>query len=382
MRIDPAGGGDGLGAVDMTVSLGSGANPYNYSDMTGIVALSQTAPQGFWKVVYDGGEPDTRWGKLCWNEESCATQPGGSSITARVRTSNDQVTWSAWMAVDNCVDFVAPDGQYLEVEIKLTPNSAGESPVLCDATICTGVIDVAFDIKPMSCPNPLNVKRGYDLDSRTITKEIADEPQAEELRAVFPVAILGTDEFDVGTIDPTTVMILGVPPIRWNWEDVSTPMEENAAECECNEKGGDGLMDMTLKFDKGLIADALGEVHDGDVIALDIEGELYDGTHFVGTDCVIIRAKRESEVIPFSISNQPNPFNPATEIHFSLPYACHVSLNIYNILGQEIETLVNDRMEAGYHSITWNGSNVASGVYLYRIKAGDYVKSKKMVLMK
>jgi YVTN family beta-propeller protein len=66
MRIDPAGGADGLGAVDLTVSLGAGAYPYNYSDMTGQVVVSSTSPQGTWSVVQDGGGY-TQWTSITWN---------------------------------------------------------------------------------------------------------------------------------------------------------------------------------------------------------------------------------------------------------------------------------------------------------------------------
>ncbi|MFQ5605717.1 MAG: FlgD immunoglobulin-like domain containing protein [bacterium] len=85
--------------------------------------------------------------------------------------------------------------------------------------------------------------------------------------------------------------------------------------------------------------------------------------------------------------NHPNPFNPETKIRFALPRASHVVLNIYNTLGQEIRTLVNDRFEAGYQSVTWDakddhGRNVASGLYLYQIQAGQFVQVKKMSLVR
>jgi len=396
VRIDPNGGGDGLGAVDLTVSLGSGAYPYNYSDMTGIIALSQTAPQGFWKIVYDGGAPDMKWGLVCWNDESCATQPQGSAITARVRTSNDQVTWSAWVTVDNCVNFVAPDGQYLEVEMKLTPNEAGESPVLCDVTICTGVIDVAIDIKPQSCPNPLNIKR---VHTQTDVDEISDDYAMDKPRpdidgnsvfVAFPVAILGTPDFDVTLVDPSTVMLAGTPVVRWNYDDVATPMPPDAAECECHTLAGDGYTDLTLKFNLLEIIDVLGEVSDGQVIPLTLTGYLYDGTGIEGYDCVVIRARHLLADNPdditdpeqLDLSNSPNPFNPATTIQFTLPIPAYVVLEIYNVTGQRVATLLDRSLEAGRHSVVWNGSNIASGIYLYRLNVGSVSAVRKMVLLK
>jgi hypothetical protein len=80
--------------------------------------------------------------------------------------------------------------------------------------------------------------------------------------------------------------------------------------------------------------------------------------------------------------NYPNPFNPSTTISYQLPKDSKVSLKIYNMLGQEIMTLVNGNMEAGTHSVTFNASKLASGVYLYKLDAGTYSQSKKMILTK
>ena len=88
-----------------------------------------------------------------------------------------------------------------------------------------------------------------------------------------------------------------------------------------------------------------------------------------------------------SCCNYPNPFNPETTISFEIPKTDNVSLQIYNLKGQLIRTLVNDYLPAGKQSIVWNGTDnnnqpVASGVYLYKIKTGKYNKSAKMLLLK
>jgi len=80
--------------------------------------------------------------------------------------------------------------------------------------------------------------------------------------------------------------------------------------------------------------------------------------------------------------NYPNPFNPMTEIAYSLPKACRVRLTIYNILGQRVATLVDERQLAGYRSLRWDASAYASGVYFYRLQAGDFVETRKMVLLR
>jgi len=90
----------------------------------------------------------------------------------------------------------------------------------------------------------------------------------------------------------------------------------------------------------------------------------------------------------FSLSyNYPNPFNPTCVIEYALPTDCKVTLSIYNVLGQKVRVLVDDYKTAGYKSVEWDGRDnqgqeLATGVYFYRIKAGDFVQAKKMVLMK
>ncbi|HKI44345.1 MAG TPA: T9SS type A sorting domain-containing protein, partial [Balneolales bacterium] len=80
--------------------------------------------------------------------------------------------------------------------------------------------------------------------------------------------------------------------------------------------------------------------------------------------------------------NYPNPFNPTTTISFALPKAGKVRLEIYNILGQKVATLINKSMRAGYYNVQWDARQVASGLYLYRITSGHFVKTKKMMLIK
>ena len=85
--------------------------------------------------------------------------------------------------------------------------------------------------------------------------------------------------------------------------------------------------------------------------------------------------------------NYPNPFNPSTTIKFGVPVASSVKLVVYNTLGQEVKTLVNKYHEAGYFEINWDGTNnqlskVPSGLYIYKMQAGDFVQSKKMILVK
>jgi hypothetical protein len=128
--------------------------------------------------------------------------------------------------------------------------------------------EVTVDIKPGCCPNPLDLKS----------------------RKVLPVAILGSETFDVTTIDVSSIMLSrdgngeGVEPICWSYQDVSTPFEGEP--CDCHKLGPDGYEDLTLKFRNGEVVKAMGNVKVGDEVVLTIRGTLLDGTEIEGRDCV------------------------------------------------------------------------------------------------
>jgi hypothetical protein len=77
--------------------------------------------------------------------------------------------------------------------------------------------------------------------------------------------------------------------------------------------------------------------------------------------------------------NYPNPFNPSTSIEFALPKAGFVTLKIYNMLGEEVATLVSEKLPAGNHQRVWEAKGLASGVYLYRLQAGEFLQTKKLI---
>jgi len=80
--------------------------------------------------------------------------------------------------------------------------------------------------------------------------------------------------------------------------------------------------------------------------------------------------------------NYPNPFNPTTKIKYSVSQSLNVVIIVFNILGKEIETLVNDYKNNGTYEITWYAGNLPNGVYFYQLQAGDYIDTKKMILLK
>ena len=80
--------------------------------------------------------------------------------------------------------------------------------------------------------------------------------------------------------------------------------------------------------------------------------------------------------------NYPNPFNPSTMISYSIPQSSFVTLKVYDIIGNEVATLVNQNQQAGKYDIRFNASNLSNGVYLYSIKTDNFTSTKKMILMK
>jgi len=100
---------------------------------------------------------------------------------------------------------------------------------------------------------------------------------------------------------------------------------------------------------------------------------------------MITSARLSSGEIPSQYSlkqNYPNPFNPTTTIQFSIPRAAHVTLRIFNTVGQEVATLVSEELGAGTYARQWNAARSASGVYFYRLQAGEFTETKKLVLLK
>lgn len=135
-------------------------------------------------------------------------------------------------------------------------------------------VAVSVDIKPGSCPNPLNVKS----------------------KGVLPIAILGTEDVNVIDIVPTSIAFsigeVSIDAIRHSYEDVAAPVTDTN-DCNCTEDGPDGFLDLTLKFKTQEIVNAIGEVNDGDILTLELTGVLFGERPIEGADCVLIRGKHK-----------------------------------------------------------------------------------------
>lgn len=168
-----------------------------------------------------------------------------------------------------------------------------------DMTISLVPIPVAVDVKPEGCPNPIN----------------------QRSRGETPAAILGTDELDVMTLDPASIRLAGVPARHSDYEDVGTPFEpylgKSDCDYDCNEWGGDGYMDMTVKFDTQALMDAIGETEDGQCHVVQLTGnflEEFGGGPIIGEDVVVMVPKekggREDRFI--APLEEPGPLDQGT----------------------------------------------------------------------
>jgi hypothetical protein len=124
-----------------------------------------------------------------------------------------------------------------------------------------------------------------------------------------------------------------------------------------------------------------------------LKGAIIDGVVYGDTTLVGIDDENENLPTEFSLSqNYPNPFNPSTTLSFAISHSSMVTLKVYDILGREVATLVNEEKPAGEYEIMFsveggsasggNASSLSSGIYFYQLKAGEYIQTKKMILTK
>ena len=112
--------------------------------------------------------------------------------------------------------------------------------------------------------------------------------------------------------------------------------------------------------------------------------QIYSAFAFIGTSSGVTSVT-EGQVIPGEFrleQNYPNPFNPSTTIKYELPKSSMVRLTVYDMLGREVASLMNETRGAGVYEVKFDASNLSSGVYLYKLQAGDLVQTRKLLLVR
>lgn len=245
---------------------------------------------------------------------------------------------------------------------------------------------VFVDILPGRCPN-------------VITPLLSDDREIHPVGRVAPVSdvevvLLGRDDWDVSGIDIATMLFGGVSASDFIYRDVASPPIAVESACECAIAESDGHEDLVLRYNRDDIIAALSGQRGGQNQVVTIAGLMTNGAAVSGTDCVMVRASSVSdsrasvEAGASRLDRQyPNPFNAATTIEYILGKTGRVRIDVFNVLGQRVTTLVDEVAPPGHYSTTWTGVDergtpLASGIYLYRLTTPDYISAQKMILLK
>ena len=276
--MDEAGQTDLMFAIDQLVATGStniqGGIIFAAEELAGnedLFSFINTYPSGMDRddadkimILLSDGIPNDYYSdgssssasEAATNAANIAKAEGIRIITIAVQGADVSLMQSLASSAD---DFYMTDDEGLET---LFEEISG--------TICTTKV-VALDIHPTSCPNPLSLNA----------------------KGLLPVSINGSETLDVREIDINSITLEGVSPVHSSFEDVSTLFEVNLDEpldpYSCTTLGEDGYIDLTLKFDYREIRAALGELEREDVLILEINGLMKDGTEFTGRDIVVVR---------------------------------------------------------------------------------------------
>jgi hypothetical protein len=262
--------------------------------------------------------------------------------------------------------------------VLVTARDAAGNESTCSFRVTVG-LPVPLDIRPGGCPNPVKAGEG----------------------GVIPVAVMGSSLFDVATIDPASLRLQGVAPLRWTREDAGAPFLPFTGrdDClDCNAAKKDRIIDLALKFDAPALVAALGKVTHGECRVLRLTGTTTGGCPVVGEDVVRIQVGGNSlaggdaavtlepvagPAAPALHAALPNPLTRATGIDYELPAAAHVRLEVFDVVGRRIRTLVDAARSAGRHAAAWDGVDqagvpVPGGVYFYALTVDGALSTRQV----
>ncbi len=160
---------------------------------------------------------------------------------------------------------------------------------------------------------------------------------------------------------------------------------------DCIDLTGIDFGDCDMVLGIGLVNDNCVNISGCDWIAdsIDYSNAFFDSIDNCNESCLTISNDKITQIPTTFVvyQNYPNPFNPITTLWYDLPENSLVNITVYDMLGREVKTLINQTQDAGYKSVIWNATNdygkpVSAGIYFYQIQAGEYISTKKMVLLK
>jgi hypothetical protein len=343
--------------------------------------------------------------------------------------SDEVLTPCGYLTVDPTSGTVAGDGT---ANVDVTFDATGFAPGTydCDLIIFSNAVntnrlvvplemivaqEVTVDIMPARCPNI--VARGDDDDDDDDDDDGdhggygtggGDDDDDDQVKMI-KVAIIGSSVLDAATVDLASVTLAGVPAssayvkdsYRVDCARVDDDDDDDGPRCRykhqdlsdvctnsCTRR--DGFTDVILSFNHDDVMDAVGPVPPDEATQVTLAGLLSSGIHIEGSDCLIIidHGHHAPEGEPtggshFSLGpNVPNPFNPITRITYYVPRESFVTVSIHDVTGRLVERLVSGVRPAGEHEVRWDAKAQPSGIYFYRLEAGDVVQTRKMVLLK
>jgi hypothetical protein len=260
----------------------------------------------------------------------------------------------------------------------------------------------------------------YDNEEATISRPFNDGTLAtvtnQDSDVLFQVdvtdAISAINSLPFPVIN-TVHMAGGTVPLQWpnlGWpsSEIGLMIELNDDGLEGDKVAGDNIFSTTVTFPAYTTfnvnykfginygdsvnngggndnENAIGANHIINLFASLYYAETLDTFGVMGEKDFVTDVEDITETLPtvYSLNqNYPNPFNPATMINFSVPKEDFVTLNVYNSIGQKVATLVNESKSAGTYQVDFNAANLSSGIYFYKITAGSFTETKKMILMK
>ena len=229
--------------------------------------------------------------------------------------------------------------------------------------------------------------RTSPADPQTVTKGIASASVVDSM-AVWNQNQWGDPRFPSGAALQNTNYIYG------DYDPTTLPGIVNGLKTERDTSDGAGITkftDLTENFSQATHLSAIDGFPIGALIWDDAKLTSYNSANALAAVwnkyCAEVGCAwsiQQSSLQPSKsalLQNYPNPFNPTTTIQYALPQRAHVTLSVYNLLGQQVAELVNGDVDPGNHEVKFDGSNIASGIYFYRIQAGSLIQTKKLVLL-